>query len=303
MITVCVPDEQFRAELADIDPNVTIVVWDGTGEIPPEVEAAEFLLAGYADRIFDRDSIRRLPHLEVIQAVSAGVDHWVDFVPTGVRLANGRGVHGNSTAELAVAGILALVRGLPFYLSEQAAGRWTPTEHGEVAGRRLVVLGAGDIGQRVAASLKAFGATSTLIGRTARPGVQAIETLPELAGSTDILVAALPLTASTLHLIDRDLLARLPDGAIVANVARGPIVDTDALVSELVSRRLFAFLDVTEPEPLPADHPLWTAPNVIITPHVGGGTDGWQVRATALVRAQIAAFAAGRELQNLVSTD
>jgi phosphoglycerate dehydrogenase-like enzyme len=300
VITVCVPDELFRTELGDIDPGVRIVVWDGTGEVPPEALASQFLLAGYADRIFDRESIHRLPHLEVIQAVSAGVDHWVDFVPAGLRLANGRGVHGSSTAELAVAGILALVRGLPFYLGEQAARRWTPTEHGEVAGRRLVILGAGDIGRRVAASLEAFGAKSTLVGRTRRPGVEPVGALPAMLASTDILVAALPLTPDTLHLIDRDVLAGLPDGAIVANVARGAIIDTEALVGELVNRRLFAFLDVTEPEPLPADHPLWSAPNVIITPHIGGGTQGWQIRAIALVRAQIGAFAAGRDLRNLI---
>jgi phosphoglycerate dehydrogenase-like enzyme len=110
----------------------------------------------------------------------------------------------------------------------------------------------------------------------------------------------LPHTPRTHHLVDAPFLAAMPDGAMLVNVARGPIVETEALVAELTARRLHAFLDVTDPEPLPQGHPLWSAPNLLLTPHVGGGTRGWQRRAYALARAQLRRYLAGEELLNVV---
>jgi phosphoglycerate dehydrogenase-like enzyme len=217
-----------------------------------------------------------------------------------VQLVNGRGVHGASTAELAVAGLLASLRELPRFEDDRRAHRWAPVDTEGVTGRRVLVLGAGDIGRRVAAALAAFDAEVTLVARRARDGVRAMAELPELLPAHEAVVLALPLTPDTEGLVDAEFLAALPDGARVVNVARGPIVDTGALLAELTSRRLHAVLDVTDPEPLPADHPLWDAPNLLLTPHVGGGTRNWQRRAYALVREQLLRFARGAELVNRV---
>jgi phosphoglycerate dehydrogenase-like enzyme len=215
-------------------------------------------------------------------------------------LANGRGIHGASTAELAVAGILALVRGLPFYLERQRAHDWRPAVRGEVSGRRALVLGAGDIGSRVAAALELLGASTTVVARSARPGVHGIDELSCLLGTSELVVVTLPHTPQTDRLVDDAFLKLLPDGAILVNVARGALVDTDALVRHLMRGRLSAFLDVTDPEPLPPGHPLWDAPNVMITPHVGGGTERWRDRARALLVDQVSRFVEGRPLVNVV---
>ena len=296
-IVVCVPAEIDR-EALDAVEGVQLIVWDGTGDPPAGAADTEFLLGGYMGAA--PDLLGAMPRLEVIQLVSAGVERWLPHVPAGVTLCNGRGVHGSSTAELAVAGILALTRRLPFFLSEQASRRWTQQPTADLDEKRLLVLGAGDIGRRAAAALEVFGVSTTYVARTARDDVRAWADVPALLPDTDIVLIAVPLTDDTRGVVDSGFLAALPDGAIVANIARGAVVDTDALLAELTSGRLSAFLDVTEPEPLPADHPLWSAPNVLITPHVAGGTTGWQRRAYRLVREQLARYAAGEPLQNVV---
>lgn len=280
-----------------------LLVWDGRTDAPESIDETEFLLGAYMAGPPPASVVQAMPSLRVIQLLSAGVDDWLPLVPDGVTLCNGRGVHGGSTAELAVAGILSLVRRLPHFLAEQQAGRWSKEPTDDIDGKRLLILGAGDIARRVAAALEVFGATTTLVGRAVREGVRGLDELPGLLPGADIVVVAMPLTDATRHLVDADFLAALPDGAIVANIARGGIVGTDALLAELTTGRLSAFLDVTDPEPLPADHPLWHAPNVVITPHVGGGTHGWQRRGYRLVREQIARYVAGEPLQNVVGTE
>lgn len=301
MLTVCVPDAEFASGLAELGADYKIVLWDGQAEPPLAVAETRFLIAGYAERRFAPGGVVALPRLEVVQLISAGYEEWLPWLPDGVTLANGRGIHGGSTAELAVAGVLALVRGLPFYLTEQASHRWTPLHRGEIAGRRAVILGAGDIGTRTARTLEQLDVTVVRVGRSARAGVAAISELDDLVPSAEIVVLALPHTAETDLLVDDRFLAALPDGAIVANVARGRIIDTAALVAHLRQGRIMAFLDVTEPEPLPHDHPLWECPNVIITPHVGGGTDRWRERAAALLRDQLERYRKGMPLLNVVA--
>ncbi len=241
-----------------------------------------------------------LPQLQVIQLVSAGVEPWLPVVPDGVVLCNGRGVHGGSTAELAVAGMLAILRRLPDFLDQQRAGVWEPHQAVGLTGRRLLVLGAGDIGRRIGAAAEAFDAEVTFVARTAREDVRALTDLPALLPDHDVVAIAVPHTPETTGLVDAAFLAAMPDGALLVNIARGGIVDTDALLAELSARRLYAFLDVTEPEPLPAGHPLWPSPNLLLTPHVGGGTDGWERRAYRLVREQVLRFHAGADLHNRV---
>jgi phosphoglycerate dehydrogenase-like enzyme len=211
-------------------------------------------------------------------------------------------VHGASTAELAIAGLLATLRELPRFERQRHEHRWERVDTEGVTGRRVLVVGAGDIGWRVAAALRPLDAQVTLVARTAREGVQPIADLPQLLPAHDVVVLAVPLTPDTRHLVDAAFLAALPDGAVLVNVARGAVVDTDALLAELQRRRLFAFLDVTDPEPLPAEHPLWDAPNLLLTPHVGGGTRNWQRRAYGLVREQLVRYLAGEPLANRVET-
>ena len=211
----------------------------------------------------------------MVQLLSAGVEPWLPVVPDGVALCNARGVHGSSTAELAVAGMLALLRDLPTYLAAQQDHRWDRLESTGLDGARVLVLGAGDIGGRIAAIAEILDAETTLVARTARDGVHAVDELPTLLPEHQVVVVALPLTPQTEYIVDADFLAAMPDGAVLVNIARGNHVRTDALLAELHAGRLKAFLDVTETEPLPADDPLWDAPNLILTPHVGGGTRGW----------------------------
>lgn len=295
---MCVPDESARDGLQPLPDDVRVVVWDGRGAPPEAAGEIEFLLGGYMAA--PQDVFAALPAVRVVQLMSAGFEVWLPHVPDGVVLCNGRGIHGRATAELAVAGILALVRQLPLFLAQQAERRWQEERTEDLDGKRVLVLGAGDIGSHVARALEVFGTSTTFVARTERDGVRPIGELPQLLPETDILAVAVPLNDQTRGLLDAAALAALPDGAIVANVARGAVVDTEALTAETGSGRLRAFLDVTEPEPLPADHPLWTAPGVVITPHVGGGTFGWQRRAYALVRAQVERYVAGEPLQNVV---
>jgi phosphoglycerate dehydrogenase-like enzyme len=300
VLTVCVPSESSREQITPLPDGVRVLVWNGKDDAPEGIEQTRFLLGGYMAGPVAEPVLGAMPNLEVIQLLSAGVEQWLPLVPPGVTLCNGRGVHGPATAELAIAGILAVVRQLPMFLAEQAAARWTERRTEDLDGKRLLMLGAGDIGQHIAAALEVFGAVTTYVGRTARDGVHGVDELPALLTETDILAVAIPMTDRTRGLIDAKALAALPDGAIVANVARGPIIDTDALVAELRAGRLRAFLDVTDPEPLPEDHPLWHAGDVVITPHVGGGTTGWQRRGYRLVREQIERFVAGEPLVNVV---
>jgi phosphoglycerate dehydrogenase-like enzyme len=298
--TICLPDADAQPYLAGI-PDVEVVIWNGAGTPPAGFDRVEFLVPTYAAAAITPDQLAAMPKLRVIQLLSAGVEPWLDRVPSGVTLCNGRGVHGASTAELAVAGLLSMLRELPRFGAAQAAHRWSSSYTDGLDGKRVLVLGAGDIGRRVAAAVEAFGAVATLMARRARDGVRPITALGELLPVHDVVVIALPHTPQTHRLVDTAFLAALPDGAYVVNVARGGIVDTDALLAELQAARLHAFLDVTDPEPLPTEHPLWDAPNVVVTPHVGGGTRGWEQRAYRLVREQLIRFQNAEPLLNVVS--
>jgi phosphoglycerate dehydrogenase-like enzyme len=196
--------------------------------------------------------------------------------------------------------MLAVLRELPRFEDARRAHRWDRALTRGLTGQRVLVVGAGDIGARIASVVRVFDGDATLVGRTARPGVHELRELPELLPDHQVVALAVPHTPQTHRLVDAALLAAMPDDALLVNVARGPIVDTDALLAELTARRLHAYLDVTDPEPLPPEHPLWDAPNLLLTPHVGGGTRGWQQRAYALVREQLLRFHEGAPLENVV---
>ncbi len=301
MTTVCVPTQDERDELGELPGGGRVVVWDGADAPAPDITDIDFLVGNYLGGPPSADAVRELAGLRVVQLLSAGVEPWLPLLPDGVTLCNGRGVHGGSTAELAVAGLLGLLRRLPEFAAAQHRGEWSPATADDLDGLPVLVLGAGDIGQRVAAALRVFDAQVTLVGRTARGDVRTLADVPALLPATRAVVVTVPLTEQTMGLVDAGFLAALPDGAMLVNVARGRIVDTEALLAELKRERLSAFLDVTDPEPLPPGHPLWSAPNVLVTPHVGGGTTGWRRRGYRLVREQLRRYAAGEPLLNVVS--
>jgi phosphoglycerate dehydrogenase-like enzyme len=283
MTIVCVSTAEAAAELDPLPDGVEVLVWDGHGDPPAGVQ---FLVPRYPGSA--RVDLHDWTDLRVVQLLSAGVEGWPELVPDGVTLCNGRGLHGGSTAEIAIAGLLGVLRGMPHYSRQQTDGVWDPQPGESLAGKHVLMLGAGDIAGYVAATVEVFGARTTKIARRARDGVRTLDELPGLLPTADVVVLTLPNTPSTEGIVDAAFLAALPDGAVVVNVARGKLIDTDALLAELTSGRLRAALDVVDPEPLPAGHPLWSAPNLVLTPHVGGGTRGWQARAYRLVREQVA---------------
>jgi phosphoglycerate dehydrogenase-like enzyme len=304
-VVVSVPDEEYAAGLAGVD-GVEPLVWD-LREPHPRVGELRLVVPPYAHRMdYDR-VLAGADRLEVIQIQSAGYEDVLPFVPAGVTLCNAAGVHDASTAELAVGLALASLRRIPEFHLAQRDSSWPPIElRDSLADKRVLLLGYGQIGRAIASRLAPFEVRLTAVASRPRPGdelvdwVHGIDELPVLVEHADVLVVIVPLTDATRGLVDADLLARMPDGALVVNVARGGIVDTDALVTECASGRLRAALDVTDPEPLPQGHPLWTTPGVLITPHIGGATHAMRPRALALVRRQVEALREGRRVANVV---
>ena len=293
-----------RLSPAQLGDGVEVVAWEGRLPVPPEAARAEVWVPPYAGGLSADEvtaAVADLPHLRVVQLLSAGVEPWPGLLPAGVTLCAGRGIHGASTAELAVALVLTLVRDLPRYAAQQSGRTWRPHRTTSVAGRRVLVLGAGDIGSRVAEALSALDADVVLVARRSREGVRTLADLPELLPSVAVVVVAVPRTPETDGLVDTEFLRALPDGAVVVNVARGAVVDTAALTAEVAAGRIRAGLDVTDPEPLPEEHPLWGLVGAVITPHVGGGATGWVERAEELVVDQVARLRRGEALRHVVA--
>jgi len=299
-LRVLVPDlEVTRA--ADWSPIPgDVVFYDPTCTNPPSDGGAQVLVAGPGPQAAVQALARGLPQLEVLQTLYAGVERWDELLPPQVRIVNASGAFGASTAEIATMGLVALLRGLPDLLRAQTDGVWRPVSGETLAGKSVVVLGAGDVGRHVRRQFEGFGAEVTLAAREARDDVRSLCAVRSEIGRFDVVVIALPLTPRTRRLVDREFLADLRDRAVLVNVGRGPIVDTDALVAELVSGRLRAVLDVTDPEPLPAGHRLWGVDGLVLTPHVGGMVPGGVEAAIDVAIDQIRQYAAGLEPSNSV---
>ena len=244
--------------------------------------------------------IPRLPALRAVQVLTAGYEHVQSLLPAEVALYNGTGLHDASTAEHALALILAAQRDLPRWVVDQQAGVWAPQYTRSLADSRVLILGYGNIGRAIEDRLRPFETTVTRVARRARPedAVHPIEDLHRLLPETDILVMILPGTAQTQGLIGATELALLPDGALVVNVGRGPALDATALLAE--GGRVRAALDVVDPEPLSAGHPLWAAPGVLITPHIAGGSATFGPRARRFIDEQVRRWAEGEPLANRV---
>ena len=308
MLTLTVPNPDLVDGLAGLGPEVRVVEWDLQAPFPDGADPSEVtfvVIPNVGASAESYTALHTLPNLRVVQLASAGYEHAVPLLPAGVLLCNGRGVHDAGTAELALALTLASQRGVDDAVRAMGERRWAPGPRSSLADRRVMVLGFGSIGAAVGRRLEAFETEVVAVASTAREQdgrrVHGVDELPDLLPHVDVVVITLPLTDATEGLVDAGFLAALPDGALVVNVGRGKVVDTEALLAELSAGRLRAALDVTEPEPLPADHPLWTMPGALVTPHVGGYTDATTPRLAALLRRQAAALLAGREPENVVA--
>jgi phosphoglycerate dehydrogenase-like enzyme len=296
-----VPHPDAAAQMGGVPDGVQLLVWPGSGPMPAGSEEVEFYVPSFLGSGEPVAAMSRLPALRVVQLLTAGAEVVLGSVPPGVTLCRGGGVHDPSTAEWVLSVILAAVRDIPRFSAAQAQGRWDYAPTDVLAGKTVLILGAGSIGSAVERRLAGFDVQVLTAARRARPGVAAIEDVPELLPRVDVVVVLVPLTPATRGLLDAAFLAKMRDGALLVNAARGPVVDTDALLAELSSGRLRAALDVTDPEPLPAGHPLWSAPGLLLTPHVAGSTPLSMPRAYALVRRQLAHYVAAEPLEFVVT--
>ncbi|GGO78903.1 2-hydroxyacid dehydrogenase [Nocardioides deserti] len=289
------------AELGDPPAGLRYEVVDPTQEVPDSVEDVRFYVPPYQMGPAIGDVLPRMRGLEVVQLLSAGVDNVRSRVPEGVALCNGRGIHDTSTAELTLALVLASLRGIPDFVRAQDRREWTPGWRPALADRKVLLVGHGAIGEAIETRLLPFEVEVVRVARTARDGVHPVEDLPALLPDADVVILVVPLTDATRGLVDADFLARMKEGALLVNVARGAVVVTDDLVAALHSGRVRAAIDVAETEPLPADSPLWDAPGLLVSPHVGGASSAMWPRAHRLVRDQLHRYAAGEPLHNLMT--
>jgi phosphoglycerate dehydrogenase-like enzyme len=304
-VKVWIPHEQGRAMLGEVPPEVELEVAPAPDRLPSDPADVEFWVPPFLAQADSVSLVAKMPCLRVVQLLSAGADAWVGRLPPGVSLHDARGVHDSSTAEWVMTAVLAYLRDFPAFVRAQERHEWSYADHAptdELSGKHVVIVGAGSIGAALRARLEPFEVRVTGVARHARPdeGVAAVADLPSLLPEADVVVLVVPLTDATRGMVDASFLAAMKDGALLVNAARGPVADTAALTAELATGRIGAALDVTDPEPLPVDSPLWEMPNVLLTPHVAGSVRGLLPRAYALAGAQLRRYLAGQPLVNAV---
>ena len=302
-LLVSMPDSVLREAVGELPAGVEVVLWALDGPAPrPRFDIVVTPYMGATDRLAHLAGVDAL----LVQSQSIGFDGVDQVLPRGHVFANAASVHETSTAELTLALILASQRGIPDFVRAADRGEWAPAHHASLADRTVLLLGYGGVGRAIESRLLAFETTVIRVARTARSDehgkIYGLESLPELLPQADIVVVGVPLTTETTHLVDDAFLGRMRDGSLLVNIARGPVADTDALLQHATDGRLRLALDVTEPEPLPAGHPLFALPNVLISPHVGGASSAMLPRMARLVREQIERMLRGETPLNVVLT-
>lgn len=300
-LTVSVPGTTLRDALGAPPDGVEVVVWDL--ESPPPAAHLDIVVPPYmgtSDRLGALAGVTT----RLVQSQSIGYDDIADALPPGHVFANAASVHEPSTAELAVGMVLACQRGIPDFVRAAADGRWAPARHESLADRRVLIVGYGGVGRAIEARLEPFEVEITRVAGHARDDergrIHGVDELPALLPEAEVVVVGVRLNDATTGLVDADFLAALPDGALVVNVARGRVADTEAILAEARTGRLRFALDVTDPEPLPHGHPLFALPNVLVTPHVGGASTAMMPRMARLLRRQIERMLRGEAPENVV---
>jgi phosphoglycerate dehydrogenase-like enzyme len=299
-IKVWLPEADWVAATDGLPDGMTADVWTGGEQLPDSAGEVEAVVLPFGIPETRLAVLAELPKLRLIQLLSAGAERVIPHVPKGVTLCNARGAHDPAVAEWIMAVILAQARLLPTFAREQQAGTWAPALSEPLAGQIALIVGYGSIGEAVERLLVPFGVIVERVARHPRPGVSGLDDLPALLPRADIVILLVPVTPATVHLADARFLSLMHDDALLVNAARGAIVETGALLAELTAGRLRAALDVTDPEPLPPGHPLWSAPGLLLTPHVAGLSTQALPRARAIARDQLARYAAGEPLRNVV---
>jgi phosphoglycerate dehydrogenase-like enzyme len=301
-VLMWVPGEWVAAGMTGLpDTEVEIVSVDD-GSLPPaSVADVEFYVPSFSPTNAAGEVMRLTKRLRVVQTLTAGVDKFQPYMPDGAVLCNARGAHDASTAEWVLAAMLGVLRDLPLFAREQAARRWTYQLTDQLAEKTVLIVGYGAIGAAVEQRLAGFEVDVLRVARGPRPGVAGLDELPALLPAADVVVLLVPFTPETKGMADAAFLSRMKDGALLVNGARGAVVDTAALTAEVASGRLRAAVDVTDPEPLPPSHELWTLPGVFITPHVAASTPVSMRRVVRLVREQAEAYLRGDPLRNVIT--
>ena len=297
------PDWDAARALDGLPAGIERVESSGHPPLPDGLADVEFAVVEPRP---DGDPETLMPALErvrVVQSVSAGVDWLLPLLGDGVTLCDAAGVHDAPVAEWTVGVILAMAKGLPDLLGAQHQGTWRKQDGEDLEGAEVLIVGHGSIGRALQARLEPFGVRVRGVARRPRPGLATLAELPVLLGSADVVVILLPHTPATHKLVDAAFLDRMRPGVLLVNAARGAIVDTEALLGALQAGRIRAAIDVTDPEPLPDGHPLWSAPNLLLTPHVAGDVPGFPPRAMAFARDQVRRYVAGEALLNVVEGD
>ena len=288
---VTVPTAHLAESIGTLPEGVELEVWDP--ESPAPRERIDLVVCPYMGSSAYLSNLAGLD-IGLVQSQTIGYDGVEGVLPAGIPFANAASVHETSSAELAVALTLAAQRQLPRFVLAQQDGTWSPMFADSLADRKVLLVGFGGVGEAIALRLEPFEINLTVVARTSRPvwherlgrvHVHAIDELPELLPEAEIVILALPGGDTTHHLFDDEMLAKMPAGALLVNIGRGTLIDTDALVRQ--QGRIRAALDVLDPEPLPPEHPLWTTPGVLISPHVGGASSAMTPRIARLIRRQI----------------
>jgi phosphoglycerate dehydrogenase-like enzyme len=299
-IRVWLPEPDWAEAMGGLPGGMTADAWTGGEDVPDSADEVEVVVIPFGVPGSRLPVLAKLPRLRLIQLMSAGAERVIPHVPPGVTLCNARGAHDPAVAEWIMAVTLAQVRMLPAFARQQQAETWALAVSRPLAGQTALIVGYGSIGAAAERLLVPFGVTVERIARHARDGVSSIDDLPAHLPRADIVILLVPVTPATANLADARFLSLMHDQALLVNAARGVIVDTDALLAELTAGRLRAALDVTDPEPLPPGHPLWSAPGLLLTPHIAGVDTQTVSRVQVIVADQLARYAAGEPLRNVV---